>query len=494
MKFDALWQGLFALMNATSAGYVFLGVFIGIVVGIIPGISSVVAIVLILPFIWGGDAVNGAVILLSVVGAVHCANTFPAIYFNVPGSPSASATILDGYPLARKGEAMRALTAAFIVSALGGIIGALMLALSVPIMRPLVLQFASPEVFMLIMMGIIMIGIMSGSSPVKGVLSGAIGLMASMVGMDPQAGIPRYAFGLPYLRYGLSLIPILMGLFALPQVVDLALRGRIAEVSPKGRTRDLAGFKQGFKDALTHWAIVLQSAIIGVIGGAIPGLGGTAAAFYAYAYSVRGAKDKTTFGQGDIRGVIAPESANNASQGGELIPTLAFGVPGSPVAAILMAAFLVLGIIPGPEMLTTRLPLTFSLVWCLIISNILAASICLALAAKSTWIAWIRGNLLIPFILLFVLVGSYAEHVTVADLYSALVFGILGLLMMEFKWPRVPLLIGFVLGGRAENSFYISAATHGPFFFMRPIAFIILLIIILTIMLSFRGKKATHAD
>jgi len=495
VRLEPLWQGLFALMNAVTFGYIALGVLIGIIVGLIPGVSSVVAIAIILPFIWGGDPVNSSVILLSLVGACHCSNTFPAVFFNVPGSPSASATILDGYPMARKGEAARALSAAFVVSAMGGIFGAVFLAGTIPVMRPLVLKFASPEVFMLIMLGIVMIGTVSGANPVKGILAGTIGLFVSLIGMDPQLGIPRYALGQAYLLYGLSLVPLIMGLFALPQVIDLAVKGRIADVAPERKAKtDIPGLKQGIRDAFHHWPIVLRSSAIGVVGGAIPGLGGTAAAFYAYAYTLRAARDKKHFGSGDVRGVIAPESANNATQGGELIPTLAFGIPGSPVAAILLAAFLVLGIIPGPELLTTRLTLTFSLIWSLVIANLLASAICLALALRATWITWVRGNLLIPFILLFILVGSYLTHVTLADLVVTLVFGVVGYVMMEYRWPRVPLLIGFVLGGRAENSLYISINTHGPLFFVRPIALVMLLLLIATVVFGLRRRKESEGN
>jgi len=488
-KFEMLWQGLYALLNWPCIGYILLGVFIGIVVGVIPGLSSVTAIVIILPFIWGGDPVNSSVILLAIVGAVHCSNTFPAVFFNVPGSPSASATILDGYPMAVKGEATRALAAAFTVSALGGIIGAVVLALMIPVIRPLVLKVASPEVFMLIMFGIIMIGILGGTDPVKGILAGTMGLFISLIGMDPQLGIPRYTFGQEYLLYGLSLIPVILGLFALPQVIELTVRGQIAETAPRGMMRsDLIGLREGLKDAFRNWRIVLRSSIIGVVGGAIPGLGGTAAAFYAYADAMRGAVNRENFGKGDIRGVIAPESANNATQGGELIPTLAFGVPGSPVAAILLSAFLILGILPGQEMLTSRLDLTFSLIWTLIISNIIASSICIAMTIRINWITFLRGNLLIPFIMLFVLVGSYVAHYTFSDLLVTLIFGILGYVMMKNEWPRVPLLIGFVLGGRAENSFYISLSTHGPSFLLRPIVISLILLIILIILFEVKRR------
>lgn len=477
MIWDALLRGLIATFSAPVLAAITLGVSLGIVFGAIPGLTATLGIALLLPFIYGLAPTTALAIMLSVVSAVHTSNTFPAFFFNVPGSPSASATILDGYPMAKNGEAAEGLTAAFVVSAIGGIIGALILCLFLPLLQPLVLMFASPERFMLVLLGLVMISFLSGERPTRGLLSAAIGLWLGTIGMDPQLGVPRYTLGQDYLLEGLSLIPLVMGLFALPEVVALAVRGQIAE---KAAMDVRSGFLTGARAAFRHWLLVLQSSVIGVIVGAIPGLGGTAAAFYAYGAAVRGAKGKERekFGKGEIRGVIAPESANNASAGGELIPTLAFGVPGGATSAMLLAAFLVLGVTPGPPMFHEYLWISFAMVFTLVISNLLATAICVCITRPAAKIAWIRGSLIIPVIMLFVLFGAYAAYSDPETLVFTLLFGFLGYLMMRAEWPRVPLLLGFILGPLSENFLFISIKSYGVGFLLRPITTVILLMIL----------------
>lgn len=341
---------------------------------------------------------------------------------------------------------------------------------------------------MMVLWGIIMVGLLSGRERIKGLLAGLLGLSIAMIGMDPQLGVPRYTFGQIYLLQGLPLIPVLMGLFALPEVIDLSARGRVA-----GIILEIGGeFWGGIRDAFNRWILVFRSSGLGVIIGAIPGLGSVAAAFYAYGQAVQTSKEKDTFGKGNVDGVIAPESANNAVIGGELIPTLAFGVPGSPLMAVLLMAFLILGIMPGKSMLTEHLELTFSLIWALLLANLVATGICLASTRLVARIATVQAASLIPFVLLFVIWGSYMTQSTPSDLLTAYAFGILGYVMMRFQWPRVPLLVGFVLGGLAENYLYTSWAAYGASFLLRPITMILLSLVLFTIAFiwwSSRGER-----
>jgi len=259
-----------------------------------------------------------------------------------------------------------------------------------------------------------------------------------------------------------------MGLFALPEVVSLAIRGRIAE-----RTHvDMGeGFRPGLRACLANRWLVVRSAVVGVVGGAIPGIGGTAAAFYAYGMAVQGAEgaERRRFGKGEIKGVIAPESANNSSAGGELVPLLAFGVPGGATSAILLAAFLILGLNPGPEMLGEKLSLSFSMVIVLVLSNLLATGVCIAITRPAARIAFLKSNLLIPALMLFVLFGAYVAYPHPYTLVLTLAFGVLGYLMMRFDWARAPLLVGFILGPLAENNLVISLSSYGAAFLVRPI-------------------------
>jgi TctA family transporter len=388
--------------------------------------------------------------------------------------------------MAKKGEAAKGLTAAFIVSATGGVIGALILLLALPVLQPLVLMFASPERFMLVMLGIVMISFLSGEQPVKGLLAGALGFLLGTVGQDPQLGFLRFTFGHEYLLGGFSLVPLVMGLFALPEVITLAVRGQIAEETSVDMG---SGFMPGVREVFRYFGLMIKSSVIGVIGGAIPGIGGTASAFYAYGFAVRAAKDNEAFGKGDIRGVIAPESANNASAGGELIPTLAFGVPGGATTAVLLSAFLILGITPGPAMLNEHLWLSFSMVFILVISNLMATSVCLCITKWAARLAWVRGSLLIPIILLFVLFGAYVRIPHPATLLVTLSFGVLGYLMMRGRWARVPLLLGFILGPLAENFLFISTASYGIAFMLRPIPLFLVVVTLAVVFFGLRGAR-----
>jgi TctA family transporter len=489
---DALVEAVSMTFTLPVFGGMLLGLLIGLVFGAVPGLTTVLGIVLLLPFVWTMSPFVAFAIMLSLVSAVHTSNTFPAFFFNVPGSPSAAATILDGYPMARNGDAARGLTAAFIVSAVGGIVGALVLFIALPVLQPVVLAFAAPERFMLVVLGIMMISFLSGSKPVKGLLAGAFGLWLGTIGQDPQLGVPRYTFGEDYLLEGLNTVPMVMGMFALPEVVALAIRGRIAE-----RTHvDMgAGFRPGVRACVVNRWLVVRSALIGVLGGAIPGIGGTAAAFYAYGMAMQGAKgdDREKFGKGEIKGVIAPESANNASAGGELVPLLAFGVPGGATTAVLLAAFLILGINPGPAMLGEHLALSFSMVIVLVLSNILATAVCIALTRPAARIAFLRSNLLIPVLMLFVLFGAYVAYPHPWTLAVTLAFGALGYAMMRLDWARPPMLVGFILGPLAENNLTISLASHGIGFLARPIPLALIALMVLVGALALRRRHRRRA-
>jgi TctA family transporter len=485
MAWDALYEAVSVTFTLPVIGGMLLGVLLGFVFGAIPGLTAVLGIVLLLPFVWTMSPFVAFAIMLSLVSAVHTSNTFPAFFFNVPGSPSAAATILDGYPMARNGEAARGLTAAFVASAAGGIIGALVLFAALPALQPVVLAFAAPERFTLVLLGIMMISFLSGAKPVKGLLAGAFGLWLGAVGQDPQMGVPRFTFGEDYLLDGLHTVPLVMGVFALPEVVSLAIRGRIAERTHVDMEE---GFWPGVRACIENRWLVVRSALVGVVGGAIPGIGGTASAFYAYGMAMQGAKGaaRARFGKGEIKGVIAPESANNASAGGELVPLLAFGVPGGATTAVLLAAFLILGINPGPSMLGEKLSLSFSMVIVLVLSNLLAAAACIAVTRPAARIAFLKSNLLIPVLMLFVLFGAYVAYPHPYTLVLTLAFGLLGYVMMRLDWARPPLLVGFILGPLAETNLTISLASHGLGFLVRPIPLLLFAVMALVVVFAIR--------
>jgi TctA family transporter len=289
--------------------------------------------------------------------------------------------------------------------------------------------------------------------------------------------------GLMYLWDGLDLIPVLVGIFAIPEVVDLAVRG--TAIAGDRPAEDLQkGVIEGIKDTFRHFWLVFRCSAIGVFVGIMPGAGGGVAQWMAYAHAVQSAKnskEREGFGKGDIRGVLGPGAANNSKEGGELIPTIAFGVPGGGAMAILLGGFLIMGIVPGPDMLTKHLAITFSMVWTLVISNIICVILCLGILNHLAKITYVRGGLIVPFVLFLVFVGSYTANNQIADLIVTFIFGFLGYLMVLLGWPRPPLVLGFVLGKLIETYLFISMTRYGFSWLTHPIVMFLILLVALVI-------------
>jgi TctA family transporter len=462
---DALINALWILLDPFRLMMLFAGVAIGIAVGILPGLGGLMGMALVLPFLFGMDAYAGVALLIGIAAAVPSADTFPSVLMGIPGSSGSQATIMDGYPMARRGEAARALGAAFTASLIGGLIGALALSAVVPFARPLILAFGSPELFMLTLLGLSMIGVLSGNRPLKGMLAAVAGLALGTIGGAPVAAEYRFAGDFLYLYDGLSLVIVALGLFALPEIIDLLARGgAIAE-----RSRGLGhGWVQGAKYTLHHKWLVVRHSIIGVAIGAIPGMGSSIIDWVNYGIAAQTSKDRSQFGKGDVRGVIAPESANNAKEGGVLMPTLLFGVPGSSAMAMLLAALMIFGVQPGPQMLTRDLDLVFVIIWSLALANVFGTLICLLLSKPISRLTFIPFQFIAPVIIVIVVVGAWQETRHWADLAFLLGFGLLGWIMKRAGMPRPPLLIGFILSGLAERYLWMSYNLYDWEWLMRP--------------------------
>ncbi|MBT4941311.1 MAG: tripartite tricarboxylate transporter permease [Rhodospirillaceae bacterium] len=359
--FEAFVDGLMLVFTWPAIGFLVFGVLIGIWLGAVPGLGGVIGLVLLLPFTFDMEPVSAIALLLGMYSVTTTSDTIASVLLGIPGTAASQATILDGHPLAKKGHAARAFGAAFTVSAFGGVFGALILAVSLPLVLPMILAFSKAELFMLGVLGLTMVGSLTGQSVMKGLTVAFLGLLMSTVGYGETMPVPRFNFGLDYLLDGLPLIPVVLGLFAIPELIELAVKN--TSISSVPREEAVGGnMYEGVKDACREWWLAVRCAIIGTYVGILPGLGGAIVDWVAYGHAVQSSKDKSQFGEGDIRGVIAPEAANNAIKGGALVPTVAFGIPGSLGAAILLGALLIQGIQPGPDMLTTKLDITFSLV------------------------------------------------------------------------------------------------------------------------------------
>jgi TctA family transporter len=464
-----------------------LGVVIGLALGAIPGLGGLVGLAILLPFTYTMDAFEALAIMIGLLAVTTTSDTIPSVLFAVPGTTGSQATILDGHPMARQGEAGRAFGAAYTASLLGGLFGALVLALSVPMFRPLVLALGSPEFFMMGILGISMVAVLSGRAPIKGLIAGAVGLGVGMIGVDPQSGSLRWTFGQLYLWDGIPLVPVTLGIFAIPEIVDLVIKGtRIADV----QDQKIKGALAGIRDAFRHWFLVIRSSAIGVWVGAIPGLGTSVVDWFAYGHAVQTEKGASqSFGKGDVRGVIAPESANNAKEGGSLIPTIAFGVPGSASMALILAALLIHGISPGPDMITTNLDLTYTMIWSLALANILGTTICLTLTPVLAQVARARIQILAPLVIAVVFLAAFQASVQFGDLVSLLIFSLLGWLMKRFAWPRPPLILGLVLSRIIENYLFISVGAYGVTWLGRPFVLLIMALTIISLVFGIRQAR-----
>ena len=496
--FDALLQGLSLVLQWNAFSLMLVGMALGFVVGLLPGIGGAATLALMLPFVFKMSPVEAFAFLLGMHSVAATTGDITSILFGVPGEGLSAATVVDGHPMAKRGEAGRALGAALMSSLVGALIGAAALAVSIPIVRPLVLTFGSPELFMITVMGIACITSLSGlgaRAQIKGFAMGFLGLLLATIGQERQSGILRFDFGLMYLWEGLDLIPVLVGIFAIPEIVDLAVRGTsIAGNAPVAKLG--SGVWQGIRDTFTHGWLVVRCSVVGVFVGILPGAGGGVAQWMAYAHAVQSAKDakdREGFGHGDVRGVLGPGAANNSKEGGDLIPTIAFGVPGSGAMAILLGAFLIMGLHPGPDMLTKHLAVTYSMVWTLVISNVITVIACLALLPYLAVLTRIRGSVIIPFLLLLVFVGSYTANKQIADLLVTLAAGALGCLMVRYEWPRAPLVLGFVLGKLAETYLFISMARYGYAWLVQPLVILLIALTVMVIVFPYFQERRTRA-
>ncbi|MFT5538668.1 MAG: TctA family transporter [Alphaproteobacteria bacterium] len=477
---EAAIEGFHGIFHWKAFLLMLFGILISSTLVAMPGIGSKTAIALLLPIAFVLNKFEAVALIVSIWAVSNTANSITSILFSVPGGGGSQATIMDGYPMAKKGEAARALSASFTASALGGIIGAVVLLAAIPVLRPLVLLLGPPEFFMLVMIGVAMVGALSGKAPVKGIIVGAFGLSISMIGVHLLTGIHRFTLDQLYLVDGIKLVPMTIGLFAIPEMLYMASKGTGISDVPLG---DLSrGRRQGIQDAFTHWWLVVRCSMIGVWVGIIPGLGSAVADWFAYGHAKQTCKGaRETFGTGDVRGVIAVDASTNAKEGGSLIPTLAFGIPGSSTLALIFGGLVIVGITPGKDMLTKDLDVTFSMIWLLLFGSIFTSVLCIAFTRQLAMATKLRPTLMIPMILAMAVIGSFAAAGHFEDVLVMVAFGTLGYFMRSAGWPRPPMLLGLVLGPIAERYMWTSVQLYGLGFLIRPGVLIILALLLVSV-------------
>ena len=450
-------------------------------VGFVPGIGGRTTLAILLPFIVKMDPASALVLIVGIHAIGNTADTIPAILFGIPGSTSATATVMDGYPMAKKGEAERALGASFLSSGIGGLIGAFTVLATIPMIRPVVLTFGNPEFFMTAILAIVMIALLTGGAPVKGLIAGCAGLMIGMIGVAPQTGVQRWTFDQLYLSDGIPLIPIALGVFAIPELVDMTLGGGGTKIAANAQITGTSTKWRGVKDVFAHWWLLVRSSFIGSWIGILPGIGSGSAIWLAYGHAVQSSKDKDNFGKGDVRGVIAPEAANNASDAGDWCLTLAFGIPGSATMSLVLAAMLLLGLSPGPKMVTERLDLTLIIVWSLVLANLMATGLCFLFTRQLAGITKLPVHHLFPVLIVLIFLAAYQSTTDWGDLVALLGFSAIGISMKRFGWPRPPLIVGIVLQRLAETYFFLTIKLYGYSWLTRPVVIVLFVLTVWTI-------------
>ena len=490
MILSELTQALLALLTWSHLLYLAGGVLLGLVIGILPGLGGIVGLSLLLPFLYGVEPVSALAMLIGLAAVVSTSDTFPAVMMGIPGSSAAQATVMDGFPLAKQGMAARALSAAFSASLIGGLFGAAVLTVVVLVARPLILAFTSAELFMLTVLGLSMVGVLAGSSLPKGLASCGLGLLFGALGAAPANAEFRMVFGIDYLTDGIPLVVIGLAMFAVPEIVDLLRQKRaIAAAAELGR-----GWLKGLKDTWRHLGLVLRCSGLGCVVGFLPGLGGSVVDWIAYGHVVQTSRDKSQFGKGDIRGVLAPESANNAKEGGALIPTLLFGIPGSGGMAVFLGGMVLIGLEPGPSMVGERLDLTYVIVWSLALANVIGAGVCFLISGWVAKLTTIRYALLAPFMVMIISFAAFQTGHQLGDLVALFVVGLLGIFLKRFGWSRPAFLIGFVLAGNSEVYLYQALQFYGPEFLLRGGVLAIAALTLVSVWLGARKVPAGKSE
>lgn len=488
---DALVSSLSSMTSLAHLGMLLLGVAIGLVVGFLPGLGGTAGLAMLLPFAYGMDPGLALAMMIGLLAPLNTSDTIPAILMGIPGSAGGQTTVMDGFPLAKRGEASRALSAAFMASMAGGLIGAAILTIAVFAAKPLILMMGFGELMMLGLFSLTMVGVVAGDSAIKGLGACGIGLLLGCIGAAPATGEYRVTFDTLYLSEGIPLLIIALGLFAVPEIVDLLRKDdSIAE----NGTLSTSGWFDGMRDVLRNKWLVLRSSMMGAAIGALPGLGGSVADWIVYGQAVQSAKDKSQFGKGDIRGVIAPESANNAVTGGALIPTLLFGIPGSGSMAVLLGGFILIGLQPGPSMVRENLDLTFLIIWSLALGNLLAAGACFALSKPIATLTVVNYGLIGPVMLAILFFAAYQSTQSWHDFTALIVVGIFGICLKRFGWSRPAMLIGYVLSPMIEASVFRAAQIYGWSFLQRPIVIGLIVLTVLSLWAALRMKRAQEAE
>lgn len=472
-----IFQGLLSALQPMNLILMLIGTLAGIIIGALPGLGATTGIALIIPLTFGMDATKALILAAGIYQGAMYGGSITSVLLGIPGTPTNTATCFDGYPMSQKGKSYEALGASLFASAVGGFFSCMCLTFLTPLVSKVVLYFGAPEQFMMAMVGLGVIAASSKQSLSKGILSGFFGLALATIGYDAITGFDRFTFGSIYMADGVEFMAIVVGLFGLSQAISLAESARTIT----GDTKLSGNVMDGAKAVFRHWKVTLRGTVLGILLGVTPGAGGSAASMLAYSTTQSSEPDGDTFGKGNIKGVIAPEAANNATIGSAIIPTLAFGIPGSPTCAVLMGLLMIHNIIPGPRLFVDSPDTLYTFFWGLTFTCAGIVIIGIPLLRFFAKVTVVPYQILVPAITILCFIGSYSIRGYIFDVFVTIFFGIIGYFLKKANWPMVCFVLGLVLGSNAETNLFRSMIIYGNLSFLvkRPIT------LALTILLLF---------
>lgn len=482
------------LLSVQNIVAIFAGVAFGVFMGAVPGLTGTMGIALVIPLTYAFEPITAFALLLGTYKGALFSGCIPAILINTPGTPAAAATVLDGYPLTQKGRGGEAMGMALWSSVIGDVISTIALIFGAILLAQLATKFGPPEFAMLVLFSLTIVAGVSGESMIKGLIAAAVGFIFGTVGLDPMMATPRFTFGEITMLNGISLMAMLIGLFAVSElfIQAEATAGSISKVVvPKAQI--------GWTRIRKSLPTILRGSVIGIVLGSIPGLGATPSAFLSYSEAKRASKTPEKFGKGTLEGVAAAESANNATAGGALIPLMALGVPGDVVTAVLLGAFLIHGLAPGPQLFAENLDLVYAIFIALLIAALMLPVIGLAAIRLFSRIVMIPRYILYPIIAVLCLLGVYGFNSSPTDLWIMLGFGILGYGMRKLAFPLAPMMIGFVLepiGEQSVRQALLISSGDWSVFVSTPISVLFLALTVLSVGFiarrTLKDRKAVH--
>ena len=478
---EALMSSFVNLFTPDALLGLAVGVCGGMVIGALPGLSATMGIALLIPVTYGMDPSAALIMLASIYTSAIYGGSISAILIHTPGTPSSAATCLDGYPMTQRGEALHAIGLSTVSSCIGGFLSAIALLVIAPLLARVSLAFSSAEYFLIAIFGLTLIASLAGKSVLKGLIAGAVGLVAGLMGMSPDA-YARFTFKMPALLGGINLIPAMIGLFSISQVMIQSEERGLGTSTVKEEAVIKGRFMPPMSEIISLLPLILKCTVVGIFVGILPGAGGDIASWVGLNMAKSSSKTPEKFGTGHNEGIAAPEAANNAVTGGALIPLLTLGIPGSSTAAVLLGGLTIHGLQPGYQLFDKYADITYAVILGFMAANILMGLVGWAVGRHVVKVSKVPLPLLIPCITVFSILGSYAASQNMTDVYIAVVFGMIGYLMRKYGVPPAPVVLGLILGPMADSHLYQAIRMANgpiiPYILKRPISLVIIVMII----------------